>query len=129
MTRPLIYVAGPYSADPVSCTHTAVWTAGQISFSLRASATPAAIFVPHVSMLSDIIMPQPYGAWLELDFAIVERSTAVVRLPGVSPGADRECALAVSLSIPVVDMRECGLGVAIFELHEILERFLSGVAS
>ncbi len=129
MKRPLVYVAGPYSSDPVSCTRTAVHTANQIDCALRNLLTPAALYVPHVSLLSDIIAHQPYEHWMDLDFAIVERSTAVMRLPGVSPGADRECGHAASLSIPVVDMRECGLGVAIFALHEILERFLSGVAS
>lgn len=122
MKRPLVYLAGPYTNDPVYYTRTAVHTANQIDWALRGMSTQAAIYVPHVSLLSDIIMPQPYGAWLELDFAIVERSTAVVRLPGVSPGADRECALAASLSIPVVDLRDHNIGEAVIALTKILKR-------
>lgn len=43
-----------------------------------------------------------YDEWLEMDFALVARCDALIRLEGESEGADREMSLARSLGIPVV---------------------------
>jgi hypothetical protein len=42
-----------------------------------------------------------YEDWLAFGLELVERADAVVRIPGESPGADREVAHAVAKEIPV----------------------------
>lgn len=42
-----------------------------------------------------------YEEWMAFGLALVERADAVVRLPGESPGADREVAHATALGLPV----------------------------
>lgn len=98
--RHRVYVAGPYSSDPVSCTRDAVhvaetlWDAGY------------APYVPHLTMLWDLISPHECTShddrpfYLELDFQWLADCDAVVRLPGESLGSDREVALAEKLGIP-----------------------------
>jgi nucleoside 2-deoxyribosyltransferase len=43
----------------------------------------------------------PHAEWIELDLAFVERSDALLRLPGESVGADAEVAHATAKGIPV----------------------------
>lgn len=50
--------------------------------------------VPHTSHWWGERHPQHYERWMEYDFAWLERCDAVLRIPGESPGADREVALA-----------------------------------
>jgi hypothetical protein len=42
-----------------------------------------------------------HQAWLDMDFEIIRRCDAVLRLPGDSTGADAETAHAATLNIPV----------------------------
>ena len=44
-----------------------------------------------------------HAAWVAMDFAWVEVSAAVLRLPGESTGADAECAHARSVGVPVFE--------------------------
>ena len=94
--RPLVYVAGPYSDDPVGNTRRAITAADQL---LNAGIVP---YVPHLSMFWDLLHPRPYADWLELDLEVVRRCDAVLRLSGNSPGADREVAFAESEWVPVL---------------------------
>lgn len=101
-TVPLVYLAGPYSqGDPVQNTHetvhlaTALWESGLL--------VPV---VPHLSLLWHAITPLPYEDWMALDLHLLAKCEAVYRLPGESPGADREVAYAEARGIPVLsDMR------------------------
>lgn len=43
----------------------------------------------------------PHGLWLECDFAWIEVSDAVLRLPGYSVGADAELKFADDLGVPI----------------------------
>lgn len=45
--------------------------------------------------------PKPYEVWTSLDLEYLYRCDAVLRLPGGSPGADAEVAVAVDRAIPV----------------------------
>lgn len=56
---------------------------------------------PHLSMLHPGDDQIPYESWMEIDLAMIEVSQAIIRLPGYSPGADRECEFAMSLGLPV----------------------------
>lgn len=91
----MIYVSGPISSDPIGGTRTAVLAAAQL---MDAGLHP---YVPHLSVVFDMIAPQPYERWMTLDFHVISRCDAVLRLPGISPGADREVTYATTHDIPV----------------------------
>ena len=85
-TRPVLYIAGPYSfPDPPRNVHRAVQVGTYLMD--HGLAWP---LVPHLSMLWDTISPRPYADWLALDFALLERCDGLVRLAGTSTGADGE---------------------------------------
>jgi hypothetical protein len=92
----VIYVAGPYTKpDPVANTHAAMKVWDRL---FDAGLTP---IVPHWSLFQHFLNPRPYEDWMEYDFAIIERCDALLRLPGVSEGADREVEFAEDRHIPV----------------------------
>ncbi len=90
-----IYVAGPYSSDPCRNTHAAIQAAEQL---IAFGYVP---FVPHLTHFWHTMTPHDYEFWLEYDLAWLRKCDAVLRLPGESKGADRECGEAMSLGIPV----------------------------
>lgn len=98
--RPLVYIAGPYSTDPVTHTRTAVETG--LSLWDTGLIIP---HIPHLTMVADLIRPRPHGYWCDLDLAHLEHCDAVLRVDGHSPGADREATRAVALGIPVFSDR------------------------
>jgi hypothetical protein len=83
--RPLVYIAGPYSADPVAGTRRAIgagialWQTGLV--------TP---LIPHLSLLADLVHPMPVDEWYRYDLELLDRCDALLRLPGDSIGADLE---------------------------------------
>jgi hypothetical protein len=91
----MIYVAGPIQGDPFGCVRTA-----SLAFTeLRAEGlTP---FLPQLSVLAEMVEHRDYEDWLAYDFDVIRHCAAVVRLPGESPGADREGEFARSLGKPV----------------------------
>ncbi len=96
MTKPLIYVAGPITGDPWQCVRKAI----NVAAALRDNAGMLA-YLPQLSVLHEMISPEPYERWIEHGLAMVERCDGIYRLPGDSPGADREVAHAMGLGIPV----------------------------
>jgi hypothetical protein len=56
---------------------------------------------PHWSALQDMVCPLPYEAWIAYDLELLTAMDAVLRLPGESVGADRECEEAGRLQLPV----------------------------
>ena len=86
MSRPLIYLAGPYTKpDPsINVNHTV-----RVA-SMLMDAKVCWPVVPHLTHLWHTISPRPYEDWMALDLALLERCDGLVRLPGESPGADRE---------------------------------------
>ncbi len=97
--RPRVYVAGPISAhDPVANCQRAI----RVGFELMDLGY--APFVPHYSYFVD--MDSTHGAgryeqWIALDFSFISVCHALLRLPGLSKGADREVAFAHEIGIPV----------------------------
>lgn len=91
-----VYVAGPL-------------TCGDLMGNVRRAIEAADIlrrrgyapFCPHLNVLAEVVCPAPYEAWMDLDFAWLEKCDALVRLPGESPGADREVTFAEEHGIPV----------------------------
>lgn len=58
-------------------------------------------YLPQMSIMWEIASPKAYEHWMEQDFAWVERVDCLIRLPGESPGADREVAHAKQHGKPV----------------------------
>lgn len=93
--RPLVYVAGPITSNPFGC----IRQAADAFIRLRAvGVTP---FLPQLSVIHEMVDPQPYETWLAYDFDVIQQCDALYRLDGDSPGADREVTLARSLGLPV----------------------------
>lgn len=91
----LIYVAGPYSSNPCHGTRAALDAAEVL---IANGYTP---FVPHMSLLWDLAHPHSPEFWYRLDLAYLERCDVMIRLPGLSPGADIEADHAKAKGIPV----------------------------
>jgi len=96
MQRP--YIAGPYSKpDPAVNVRNAV-----LAFN-RLRDLGYMPFLPHLTHLAHLIAPRPYEDWLEYDRAWLAQCDSFIRLPGESPGADREVAEARRLRLPVYE--------------------------
>jgi hypothetical protein len=92
-----VYVAGPYASDPERNTRVAV-AAGDAVLDLG-----YAPMVPHLAHYWHTLhQARPYEDWMRLDLAWSAAADVVLRLPGESPGADREVEHARALGIPVV---------------------------
>lgn len=93
--KPLVYVAGPISGDPFGC----VRQSAEAFTALREMGCVP--FCPQWSVVAEMVQHQPYEDWMAYDFDVIARADALVRLPGDSPGADREVIEAERLGIPV----------------------------
>lgn len=96
--KPLVYVAGPMSLDPWGC----VRLANMAFTELRNEGLVP--FCPQFSVIAEMVESRPYEDWLSYDFDVIRHCAAVVRLPGESPGADRECEFGRSLGVPVFEL-------------------------
>lgn len=96
MSLPRIYVSGPYTQGMLDENLRNAIQAGLAV--IHAGGAP---FVPHLNFLLELHQHVPYRTWLDVDLAWVEASEALWRLPGASPGADREVERARQLGIPV----------------------------
>ena len=98
--KPLVYVAGPITGNPFGCVRQAV---DAFRWLRKAGTVP---FLPQLSVLHEMVQPEGYEEWLAYDFDVLERCDALVRLPGESPGADREVVHARSLRLPIFYVHE-----------------------
>lgn len=103
-TYPLrVYIAGPYSADPEACVAEAIRVGNVV---LDFGHAP---FVPHLCHYwHNEHGERHYEDWMRIDLTWLLAADAVVRIPGESPGADREVELALSRGIPVLHPDEIG---------------------
>jgi len=90
-----IYIAGPYTGDVEENVAAAIF-AGQSL--VEYGFVP---FVPHLYHFWDQQHPNPYETWMKLCLMWVTKCDALLRLPGNSPGADREVALAKATGVLV----------------------------
>lgn len=91
-----VYVAGPYSGgDTGQNVHNAIVAANKLR------ARGFAPYVPHLNHMWHLVAPRTYEDWLDLDFQFLPCCDILLRLPGESPGADKEVELARSLSMLV----------------------------
>jgi hypothetical protein len=92
-----VYVAGPISKPPLE---TNIRRAMDAAAELMLNDFEP--FVPHLYCFMQITHPMSYERWMALDLAFLSSCAAVLRIPGDSPGADRECAHAAEVcGIPV----------------------------
>jgi len=96
----VVYVSGPYSANPNDCTLDALHAGEDV---VALGGVP---LVPHLSHLWQGVLPHPWEYWLRIDLALVGRCDAVYRLPGASRGAELEVAEARRLGLPVLTSRD-----------------------
>lgn len=86
-----IYIAGPYTKGDVAINVSkAIEAASEL---LYMGHTP---FVPHLSHFWHLVSPQDYEVWTAWGIVWLELCEAVLRLPGESEGADKECAWALA---------------------------------
>lgn len=98
MSKPYIYLAGPYSSDPV------VNTGRAIDFGNWLMDEGYQVFVPHLSLFQHMRRPRTYDEWLAITIGWMKRCDVVVRLPGESSGSDAEVAQARAAGMPVYEM-------------------------
>lgn len=91
-----IYVAGPYTNGDVAVNVRNAYEAAN-----KLADLGFAPFVPHASHFWHLLFPRSYEFWLELDNEFLFCCDAVLRLSGLSLGADKEVELAKRLGKPV----------------------------
>jgi hypothetical protein len=114
VTRRVVYISGPIKGDLAA-------NIGQATAAFKRLAEAGlAPICPHWSAFSGPVLVSSTGGtvyafasvegcglshaeWLAVDLALVERSDAVLRLPGESKGADMETDHARARGIPVFD--------------------------
>lgn len=85
----ITYIASPYTqGDPAANTAVQMDAAHRI---LDMGHVPVA---PLLSHFLHIHRQRPYQDWLNMDLALIPRCDILLRLPGDSPGADKEVACA-----------------------------------
>lgn len=60
-----------------------------------------AVFCPHHSYCLDQMKSRPYEDWMAIDAKWISVCDALYRMPGYSPGADREEDLAFQMGKPI----------------------------
>jgi len=98
--RPRVYIAGPLSAP--TCVGYLQNVAAFYRADLALRAAGYAPFNPAADFLVGIQHgAMEYADFFEPDLSWVPAADAILRLPGHSPGADVECALARASGVPV----------------------------
>lgn len=99
--KQLVYVSGPYSVGDTLLNVRQAIEAGTLL--RKAGYLP---LIPHLTALWHLVEPASYEDWMELDLSLVDHCQMLVRLPGESPGADREVARAREKRIPVYSLAD-----------------------
>ncbi|MBF0553765.1 MAG: DUF4406 domain-containing protein [Nitrospirae bacterium] len=91
----IVYIASPYSSNPEEGVEKQI----DAFNSLMTLHTPIAPLLFHYV---DKKYPHHYEEWMEICFQYIKLCDVVLRLPGYSPGADREINFARSLGKEIV---------------------------
>lgn len=91
-----VYISGPY-------------TQGDVAVNVRKAIDAAdvlakagfVVICPHLTHFWHLVYQHDHEFWMTQDLELVTICDMVIRLPGESAGADRECALAEEYGIPV----------------------------
>ena len=91
-----VYISSPYSqGSTIYNVRLAIEAADTL---LLAGFAP---FVPHLNFAWDMVYLHSYDTWLNWCLEWVAACDCLLRVHGMSPGADAEVALAKALEIPV----------------------------
>jgi nucleoside 2-deoxyribosyltransferase len=95
--RKRVYISGPYSGGKWGTNiKRAVEEAEAVA---EAGHVP---FIPHsMTALWSILHEKSGEEWLEQDYSWIEACDALIRIPGESPGGDKEVMYASSLNMPI----------------------------
>lgn len=91
-----IYLASPYTTGDV-----AVNVKVQLDAYNELLELGYAPFAPCMAHFNHMAHPQSYETWMKIDLEWLSVCDALLRLPGLSPGADREIKYAEEHKIPV----------------------------
>ncbi|MBW2596976.1 MAG: DUF4406 domain-containing protein [Deltaproteobacteria bacterium] len=109
--RPMIYVAGYFSNNPMHGTANACAEAERL---LEAGWLPV---IPHINIIWDMLAPKTPDFWYRYDIALLRRCDALYVCPGVlsehSKGVNEE----------IIEARECDMPV-FYEIIEAKDRYL-----
>ncbi len=96
-----VYIAGPMTNGGKGYDMKSVTDA--IKVYLRLVELGFVPYCPQFTMFCDFLEPGrvPYESWLELDHCYIDDCDAILRMPGESKGADRECEYAEACGTPV----------------------------
>ena len=92
----LVYVSGPFTQGSVGEN---IHYAAQAGRLLRREGY--AVIVPHNTLLEDIVFPITYESWIQHDLRLISCCDVILRIPGLSLGAEREVKCAREFGIPV----------------------------
>lgn len=95
-----VYIAGPYTGGDVARNVANAILIGDAV--LKLGHTP---HVPHLNHFWHLLHPGGYEQWMGLDLEWLAVCDVLLRLPGESPGADREVAEARRLGLPVATLK------------------------
>lgn len=99
INRPLLYIAGYYTANP------AHGVANAASFFNEAYDKGWLPIIPHANIVIDMLAPQTAQFWYEYDLALLKRCDALFVAPDVvtrlSTGVSEEVTFAVDNNLPV----------------------------
>lgn len=63
-------------------------------------------YLPHLSWFLDLTHPRTWARWIEHDLVWMRACACVIRIPGLSDGADKEVEEALVVGIPVMTEEE-----------------------
>ena len=106
MRKLRVFVSGPISTvDPARSEPAYDQIIGHIRAAVDVGSTLLKLgfapYIPHLTHYFNLMAPQPYEVWIELDRAYLDVCDCMLRLSGKSSGADREAAYAHGRGIPV----------------------------
>lgn len=92
-----------YCAGPLTTGNTLVNVRNAICTATTLLKRGYAPYLPHLTALWEIASPKEftYEDWMSLDCEWLGACDVLLRLPGESPGSDREVQLAMKMGIPV----------------------------
>jgi len=117
----IIYIAGPYTKGDVADNVRRAMEAGNI-----VCASGHTCIVPHLYHFMHLHIPRHYEDWMRMDFDLIRKSDALIRLSGESSGSDREVDLADKHGMPVIyqdkiDFEKFSLGKTADNLYRIIQ--------
>ena len=91
-----VFISSPYTGNEEKNVKTQQECANEL---INLGFSP---FIPLLFHYQELVHPQPYDKWLEIDLDWISSCNVLLRLPGDSPAADAEVTHAKKIGITVV---------------------------